>query len=138
MADLVITPAQVQPGAGTSATVGIFGEALVAGDVVYVKAADGNLWKTDADAAASAVAVGIMLCGGATGQKGAYQPPGGTIVIGAGASVAKGQTYVVSGNAGKIAVESDLTTGDYVTILGVGNDSDGIKLDIRASGIAHV
>ena len=80
---------------------------------------------------------GIMRCGGAAGQIGAYQSAG-TLTIGAGASVAQGQTYVVSGNAGKIAVESDLTTDDYVTILGVGNDADGIELDINVTGIAHV
>jgi len=137
MADLTITAAQVQPGAGSSHTPGTLGETLVAGDLVYLKAADSRLWKTDADAAASAAAVGIMLCGGAAGQIGAYQSAG-TLTIGAGASVAQGQTYVVSGNAGKIAVESDLTTDDYVTILGVGNDADGIELDINVTGIAHV
>jgi predicted transcriptional regulator len=136
MADLSITTSEVQPGTASTPTL-VAGEAIDAGEVIYKKAADGEAYLADADAEASAEAIGIAVCSAAAGQKVAYQKTG-TVTIGSSASVAQGQVYVVSGTAGKIAPEGDLATDDYVTILGVGNDADGIDLDINATGIAHV
>lgn len=52
-----------------------------------------------------------------------------------GATVTVGQTYVVGNNDGELAPISDLTTGDYVTILGIADTSSTIVLDINASGV---
>jgi hypothetical protein len=58
----------------------------------------------------------------------------GTITIGAGASVTAGEIFVLSCDADKIAPEADLAASDYVSILGVGNASDGIDLGIQNTG----
>lgn len=137
MADLSITASEVLYVSGKKG-MRQCGEALATGDVVYLKSADSKVWKADADAEASAEALGIVLGATNAADQWCVVQEDGTITIGSSASVAQGQSYVVSGTAGKIAVEGDLTTGDYVTHLGVGNASDQIVLGIKASAIDHV
>jgi len=137
MANLSITVSQVQA-AASAATFGslIAGEEIDPGETVYKKAADKKGWLGGAATEAEADVVGIAVCHAYAGQKVVYQKTG-NVNLGAGASVAQGQVYVASATSGKIAVESDLGSGEYVTVLGVGNDADEIELDINASGIAH-
>lgn len=135
MADLTITATQVLPdttSAGKTVN-GYCGEAITAGAVVYASA--GTTYKlADADlSAAAATAIGIALNGGATGQPLIVQTAGSP-TIGVGASITDGAVYVLSGTAGKIAPVADLAAADYVTLIGVGNDVDGIDLKIFASG----
>jgi len=61
-------------------------------------------------------------------QTGGTIAPGGTVTV--------GEIYVVSGSAGRIAVEADNGSGEYVTVLGVGVSSSRIDLSINASGVA--
>ena len=132
MADITQTPANVDAGTGAGYANGTAGETIVAGDMLYIKAADGKLWKAINSAAASAVAVGIALDGGAAGQPITYQTRGG---IDVGGTVVVGEIYCVSANAGKLAIEADVTTAKYVTIIGVGTASDNIKMGILVSGV---
>lgn len=135
---LSITASEVQYVSGPVG-VGIAGEAITAGETVYVKSSDNKVYLADADlSAAGATCVGIALCSVAASQQVTYAKPGSVIKIGSSASVGQGAVYCLGATAGSIVPEADLTTDDYVTILGVGNDDDGIVLNIHVSGVTHV
>lgn len=142
MADLSITTTQlVQTSDRTKIKHGICGETITAGDVVYLKSSDNKIWRADADASASAAALGIACATTTAANMEVTYQQGGTITIGAAASITAGAIYCVSTNVGKIAPEADLTTADYVTVIGVGNGSNQIVMPNTgpfASGVSHV
>lgn len=114
---------------------GTAGATIVAGDVLYQDASDGNSLKPASHGtAAAARAVGIALVGASDGQVCVYLEsghinPGGTAVV--------GEVYCVSTNAGKFAPNSDIGIGDFVTVIGVGITASDILINIIVSGIAH-
>lgn len=129
MADLSITATQVDAGADAIFGEGPAGEAITHGESVYKKESDGKIYKADADAseeAARAVGIAVSESVGAKGRiifqkSGTFQP-------GAGASVTQGEIYYVSDTAGGIKPDADLGSGDYVTLLGVGDSSGNIVM----------
>jgi hypothetical protein len=142
MADLAVTAAQVigEPDLRNQTTK-VAGVAINAGQVVYFDEATGLLRLADADPSGSgdpatqSKAAGIALCSCAANQPCTYQYAG-EVTLGAAAAPVVGQTYCVSVTAGGIAPYADLTSGKYVTVLGVGKASNKIVLGINASGIA--
>lgn len=131
MADLTITAANVLKGTGAIISTANAGETITQGQPVYINSSDKEAYRADADASlAAAAAVGIALNSASNGQPIKYQT-GGTITLGTGT---EGVVYCVSATAGGIAPVSDLTTGDYVTILGVGNDASGLIMNLNATG----
>jgi hypothetical protein len=136
MADLAITTSEVKAGPGATVRAATAGENLTPGEPVYMDRGANTLKKADADTIHEAEAIGICLSTTTSGDT-AYYILDGEVILGATANPAVGTIYVVSTTAGGIAPESDLGTGDYVTILGVGTTSDGLKLGILASGVAH-
>ena len=133
--DLTLTATQVLPSTGAKFLHGLSGEALTHGQVVYKKAADGLYWLADADAEASAAAVGVVMCEAvAAGQEIVVQVEG-DITLGAGAAPARGVLYLVSPTAGGYA-PAPAASGDYLTVIGYGIGSNKIRLDINVTGIA--
>jgi hypothetical protein len=133
MADLTVTSADVLAPSGVTAQIGYnAGEAIDAGEVIYLDSTTGTLKLADADGAASSVAVGVSLTTSATGQPVQWVKTDNNLTVSSVLTV--GQVYVVSGTAGKIAPYSDLGSGDYVTILGVATSTSNLKLNINASG----
>lgn len=134
MADIVQTPANVLAAVNTPTRDGIAGATIVAGDALYKDSTDGNKLKLAIDTpVASAAAVGVALNGGASGQPIRYQTggdhnPGGTVAI--------GETYFVSSNAGKFAPDADVLAGKFRTTLGIGTTASNIKLAISVGGVA--
>lgn len=142
MADLSITASQIVQSTTTSHIEhGVAGEAITAGQPVYKLASDGKMYKADANAsAASAAALGIATCNANAAGVAISWQKAGTITIGAAASITAGAIYFVSATAGGICPEADLTTGHYVTFLGVGTSSNGIAMPTQGpvvSGVAH-
>lgn len=133
MADATVTAANVQPTSSTVAVQRTFGATVTAGQTVYEDATDNRHCKlADADdTAATAAAIGIALNGGSDGQPGNIATEG---ELDPGFTATEGVLYVVSATAGGIAPIADLVTGDYVTILGVGNSDGNIDLSVFASG----
>lgn len=134
MADIIVTAANVQPGAGAVINRSYnFGAAVLAGQSVYLDT-DTNTWKLcDADASAAAAALGgIAMHGGANGQPAAVLT-GGRYTVGG--TVAVGEIYVGSGNPGGIAPKADLATADWVSILGIGVSATQIAVQIQVSGV---
>jgi hypothetical protein len=141
MADITVTTTQVVP---TDDRTMIFsskcGEAITIGQVVYKKAADNKLWKAISTTAATAAAVGIAISSSVAADQDVSYQKGGTITLGAGASITAGAVYVVTDTAGGISLEVDRGTGDYMTILGVANASNGLVMPTKgpfAAGLAH-
>jgi hypothetical protein len=138
MADITQTPADVRR--GSTAVVDEAVQLAVAGnpgDVVYkvTSGVDAGKAKLAKDLSTEeANAYGILLeyvdaNGYGSVVTGGPVDPGGT--------VAAGQVYAVSANAGKIALESDVASTKFMTILGVGNASGEIDINIFSSGTAH-
>jgi hypothetical protein len=133
MADLTQTPANVVPVSGATLSHVTAGEAVDAGMPVY-RAVDGRYNKAQTDTAAKAAATGVAVNSAAGGQPLTIQTAGNLAL---GATLVKGETYFVSGTAGKIQPSGDVGTTEYVTRLGFATDVTNLELDISASGVAH-
>lgn len=134
MADLTVVAANVKPGSSAVSKRGIAGEAITAGDSVFV-AADGGIELCEHDQTiVEAAAVGVALNDAAVDQPIEYIVTGD---IDMGAILSIGETYIVGAGAGGIAPEGDAGAGDFVTVLGVATTANNLKMGILQSGVAH-
>lgn len=134
MADVSVTAASVQKTSTTIVQEGTAGGTITAGMPLYSDStASGKLKAADADVQASSVCVGISLHGAADGQPLKYAT-GGDLTFNSAFTV--GVIYVVSTNAGGIAPDTDLASGDYVTILGIASTATNLKIKLNASETA--
>jgi len=132
MADLTQTAANVGIGSDTEFIRVQVGEAVTQGQPGY-RGASNKWFQTDANlSAAAAAAEGIFMTPAATDGY-AIVAVGGDVNVGA--TLAVGETYVVSRTKGKICPVGDLTTGDYVTHLGVAKSTSLMPLNPQASGV---
>lgn len=132
MADLSLTANNVVPDDGYASVMGVAGETLTAGVVVYLKESDTRYWKAHTEtSSATSTAIGIALNGAAAGQP-VRVMTGGTVTIGA--TVGVGTLYILS-TAGLICPSADLATSDWVTYLGVATTAAKLKLGIQVSGV---
>lgn len=120
MADLVQTAANVVQGSPAFSDDGIAGEAILAGNSLYLKASDSRWYKSQNDGTAEeAGANGLKIA--LNSSPGAGQPVkllrNGQINLGA--TLVLGETYIVSAVFGAIAPIGDLVSTRYVSILGV-------------------
>lgn len=134
--DLSITAANVVKGSTSAVKTlsGIASESVTAGQTAYRDPTTKKFGKADANGASALRSVsGIFL-----NTAGANQPvvvqTDGPITIGA--TVTVGEIYVSSATAGGIAPEADLTTGHYVSVLGIGISATQIDLKMHNSGVA--
>lgn len=138
MGDITVTAASALKSARGITEEGIAGATITAGQPLYADAsASGTLKPADALTAAKAAVVGIALNGAGTGQPVEYLVSDPDYV--AGGTVAVGQVYVVSATGGGIALESDITSTQFVTVIGIGKTATTIALacDPRFRGPAH-
>lgn len=133
--DLVQTAANVIAGANAIKETVKLGGTGVAGQPVYSDLADNGDHKTgQADAAGTDGIVGILLGGGADGQFAVIQKSGS---INLGGTLVVGTVYVLSASAaGGIAPLVDITSNEFVTILGVATTAALLDLDIQVSSTA--
>lgn len=134
MADLTVIAANVKPGTDTVTKRGIAGEAINAGESVFV-AADGGIELCENDQAAlDAACVGVSLNDAAADQPIEYGFSG---TVNMGAILAIGQVYIVGAAPGGIAPEGDAVATEFVTVVGVATTTSLLKLGILQSGVAH-
>ncbi|RMG90115.1 MAG: hypothetical protein D6706_20155 [Chloroflexi bacterium] len=136
MADLVITAANVLASSSASVASGIAGATITAGQPLYKDSADAYALKpAQADAATTDEVVGVALHGAADGQPIQYVVSDSALNLGA--TLVAGQVYVLSAaSAGGVAPISDLTSGNYVSVLGVATTTSTLKLHVINSGVA--
>ena len=123
MADLSPTAANVALGASTTPTrVVQYGEAVSPPNPLY-RATDGKWYRCDAnDGVAKAVVGGIALTPGATNGYGLIALPSstpGASLVNLGATLAVGMPYAVSATVGGIAPIGDITSAQFVSIIGI-------------------
>lgn len=135
MADLTITAANVSPGAGATLDTGTAGATITAGQVLYKDTTDSNKLKlADQDAQATALVAGISLHGAASGQPLDYIKSGTLNLVG---GVTIGRIYAVSSTAGGIGSATDVTTGKWVTTLGIGTATSALSVKVHVGGVAR-
>ena len=135
MADISITAANVVKGSNARTQAGIAGATITAGQLVYKDAATGKYLLSDADSATAAArsVTGIALNGASLNQPVDVQI-GGDITIGG--TLTANTVYVLSGTAGGLAPLADLSTGEYLVVIGVAKSASVLAVDIQASGVA--
>lgn len=137
MADVVLVPAEILPGAGAAFTYGSAGVAVTAGQVCSLDAAAKQFKLADANGtAATATVKGIAMHAADVGQPLTVQT-GGQITLGASAALVVGGLYVLSANPGMFAPAADLAAGHYTVLLGVALSATVLKLQILNSGVQH-
>ncbi len=136
MVDVTVTEAEVLPGSDTVYTDGLFGATVTGGQLVYLDSSTATFKLADADvSAAVALAVGIAMIGGVSGQPckiatGGKMDPGFTVTL--------AEIYVGSATAGGIAPVADLGSGDFTMIVGIGVTTSSILLLFKTAGVAVV
>ena len=135
MANLTVTAANVAIGGDTARVRAVtVGEAVTQGEPVYFNPSDSKYYLAEAgDVVAKSVATAIVLTPAAADGRAVVATEG---LVNVGATLSAGEIYVVSATAGAIAPIADLTTGDFVTILGVATSTSLIDLRITASQAA--
>ena len=110
--------------------IAIFGGALGVRDSRHMGLV---IYQAEDDAAAKGIALTPSSADGDVFVLAYTQGSSGSVDLGATLTV--GEAYVVSTNKGAIAPIGDLTTGDYVTVLGIASAADNLLLNINVSGV---
>ncbi len=133
MADLSITAANVKAGgAATRVQLIQAGESITQGQPAYL-ASDGKYYQTDAnDTSVKAQVKGIAITPASTDGYFLLAVDG---LVNLGATLAVGQIYVCSATKGGIAPYADLTTNDYVSIVGVATTTALLDINLLVSGV---
>jgi hypothetical protein len=130
MATITLTSANVRVGASGTSSVGVAGETLVAGDMLYLKAADGKYWKAvnTTEAAADFVAVALTAAS-ADGNVALLNNVNQITHLDHSTAIwTQGKTYVVGDTAGTMMDAGDVSTSDYVTVAGVASSTTSLML----------
>lgn len=135
MADLTQTTANVATHAlnKNQLDLGVAGEALSEGMPVY-KGTDQKWYKaiaSDTDVKSGLYDIMITVSPSATDGKVILQKQGD---VDLGATLAVGETYVVSATSGKICPIGDLVSTNYVTYLGIASTTSKLTMDLKATG----
>lgn len=134
-ADLTITPTSVVAGSNAKKESGVAGEAITAGQPVYLAATTAKFMKSDSDSATAEVrgVRGIALHAASANQPLTIQTDGALTL---GATLTVGAPYFLSNTAGGIVPFADLSTGEYPVLLGFATTTGILDVSIVAAGVA--
>lgn len=132
MVDIVVTAASVLKGSDALIEQGTAGEAITQGQAVYLDSADGKLKLSDNNATGKKTVRGIALNAASAGQPITIQRSGDLTLN---AVLTAGARYYLSGTAGGIMPEADLTTGMDVVQLGLAKSTTVLALDVQTPGV---
>ncbi|WP_454914988.1 hypothetical protein [Xanthobacter sediminis] len=135
MANLTITAASVLAGSNVVTESGIAGEAITAGQVVFMNPATKRFGLADSNSATAAARVprGIALNSAAAGQP-LSVARNGDITLGA--VLTAGTAYYLSDTPGGICPVADVGSGEYVVLLGLAKSASVLGLSVQATGVA--
>lgn len=133
MADISVTPANVIQSTGAVIEVGVAGEVIDAGEVVYKSATTGKYMLAQCDDEANDDAVGIALNNAAADGQPLSVQTRGDITIGG--TVAVGTLYCLSATAGGISPSAELVATNYVTLIGIGISATVLRLNLLTTSI---
>ena len=136
MPDLVLVPTAVVPGDNAQYSNGIAGVTIAAGDVCYLDGATQKYFLADSSDAAKSRVRGIAGHSASVGQPVRMQT-GGVLNLGS-ALLTVAEMYVLSPtNPGKIAPISDMASGDFLTIVGLGQTTSLLQLRLWVTELAR-
>ena len=140
MAALSQTPANVAIGSATTPTRRVqYGEAITQGQPLYQDTTNQKYYRCDAnDGVVKARCSAIALTPGAADAYGIVALPGteaGASLVNLGATLTVGEVYCVGATVGQIVPVADLTTGDYVTIVGVAGTAALLDFQVIISNV---
>ncbi len=135
MAVVTINASDVDP-QGLSGTQAPCGELISAGDLLYLDASSSNVAKKcDNSSQARAACVGMAVNSTSkVGQPVCYVRSG-EVAVTAASFAGVGRALVVSETAGKMAPESDLVAGKWVTHVGYSSATGKLVLEIVQTGL---
>jgi hypothetical protein len=132
MADLSITAANVAVGSqSTRLQIVQVGEAVTQGQPLYRDTTTDKYLKADANVAGKIQVAGIALTPASTDGY-VVMATGGLVNLGA--TLVPGTIYVLSDTVGGIMPTADLSSGDYVVILGTATSATLLSLSIQVTG----
>lgn len=138
MANLIITVESVlAPELPARLPIGIAGESLIRGQLVYLKS-DGRWWKTTATTAEESgnglgpTNIRIAMSDCSINQSVILLDPGQRYTVGA--TLTLGTLYVLSATSGLICPNTDLVTTNYFTPLGYPYNSLKLNFNPDATG----
>jgi hypothetical protein len=134
MTDLVVTAANVVPGADATIVHGRAGEALVQGKQAYLDSTSKKWMLADSNSATAEVrkATGTVLCAAALDQPVAIAKDGQVTI---GATLVPGTDYYLSDTPGGICPIADVGTGEYVCRVGMALTASVLQLDYLYTGV---
>lgn len=134
MTDLVITAAAVVADPSASRVSGQAGEAITAGQAVYLDPTAKKWLKADSNSATAAAkkAGGIALNGAALNQPLAVCTYGDITI---GATLTPGQPVYLSETPGGLQPAADLTAGENVCLIGLAKSATVLNVAIQAPGV---
>jgi len=135
MAAISITATSVVAGSNAVRDSGIAGEAVTAGQTIYINSTTNRVMLADTNSATAEarVAKGVALNGAAAEQPVTYIKEGDLTVN---AVLTKGVGYYLGGAGGAIVPVADLTTGDYTCFLGIAKSTTVLAIKIQSAGVA--
>ncbi len=140
MADISITAANVVPGSNSNQVVGLAGETIAQGKVVYRSSTTGKWMLADsnagtAEARGSDVSnVGIALTGSSLNQPIVVHKSGDLTV---GATMTAGIPYFLSDTPGGICPIADVGSGEYVVQLGISTSTTVLAVAPKYTGVSN-
>lgn len=133
--DISQTPADVLEVSDVKTKVGTAGGTITQGMPLYKNASDKKLYPAVATGADEAECVGIALTASSLDQPVVYATSG---IIDVGGTIVKGSMYVVSPlNAGGILLDTDLASGNYISLLGPAVSSTNLLVCLANTGETH-
>ncbi len=138
MANVTITASSVVPSANSLKSSIQLGEAADAGDIVYFKSSDAKWYLANATTLeesgnGAGSNLKMLASSGAANQYVVGVDPKSSITVGA--VLTKGRAYVLSATDGLIANEGDLTSGQFLTIVGYAITSSVLFFDPTSTGV---
>jgi hypothetical protein len=133
MADITFSGVST-PGSKAKTITEVAGGTIAKHDWVYRDTADNNKVKAaDNDAVASAVVLGMALHAAASGEFVLIAVDGATVTVGGGLTAKT--TYYLSGTAGATAPLADVTSGKYISRVGIATATTTLLIDINNTGL---
>jgi hypothetical protein len=135
MANLVITAASVLAAADASVSSGPAGEAVTAGQAVYLSSTTKKWMLADSNSATveARQAKGIALNSAALNQPLSVHRSGDLTL---GAVLTPGVAYYLSDTPGAICPVADVGVGEYVCLLGLAKSTTVLAVDIQFPNVA--
>lgn len=136
MADYTIAAGDVVPGADATTIDGECGEAINAGESLYLDTTANQWFKTDVNVSAAKAKVGgIAISSTDAAKQRVGIQTSGTLAVGAVLGLLAGEFIISSATAGGLAPSADLASGWFSSLAAIGKSTTEIIVIPKPSGV---